>query len=117
MKKRITVMLLAFVLLLSIPAYALESRGNPIAMELSFDDTTANCAVVVSSANANFEITATVKLYRGNTCIKTWNASDSGYLDFSETYTVTKGYTYKLTADVTINGTTYPTVSTSRACS
>lgn len=115
MKRTVAIFLVA-VVLLSVSVFALETRATPVDVILSFDGTTANCEVSAYASNMNQQISATIKLYRGTTCLHTWNVSDYGILDFAETWTVSKGYTYKLTADVTINGTTYPTVSTTGTC-
>ncbi len=115
--KRTVAILMVVVMLLSISVCAFDFRATPVDLTLSFDGTTANCEVSAYASNMSHKISGTVKLYRGTTCLKTWNVSDTGYLEFSETWTVTSGYTYKLTADLTINGTTYPTVSTSQTCS
>lgn len=114
--KRTIAILLAVVLLLSTTVFAVENRRQPATLSLSFSGETANCRVIASADNMNHEISATVKLYHGNTCLHTWYVSDYGILDFSETWPVSSGNTYKLTADVTINGTTYPTVSTTGSC-
>ncbi len=114
--KRTVVILLVVAMLLSTVAFAAEMRAQPATLSLSFDGTTANCEVTATASNMNQSISATIKLYRGNTWLHTWTVSDTGYLEFSETWPVTSGYTYKLTADLTINGTTYPTVSTTRTC-
>ena len=115
--KRTVALLLVIVLVLSTAVFAAETRAQPASLSLSFNGSTATCDVFASASNMNHSISATIKLYRGNTCLHTWTVSDTGYLDFSETWAVTSGYTYKLTADLTINGTTYPTVSTTRMCS
>lgn len=115
--KRTIAIILAMIMLLSVSVFALEVRLVPVDVNLSFNGTTANCEMSATASNMNQQISATIKLYRGTTCLHTWNVSDYGTLDFAETWTVSKGYTYKLTADVTINGTTYPTVSTSQTCS
>ena len=114
--KRTVALLLVVVLILSTAVFAAETRAQPATLSLSFDGTTANCEVTATASNMNQSISATIKLYRGNTWLHTWTVSDTGYLEFSETWPVTSGYTYKLTADLTINGTTYPTVSTTRTC-
>lgn len=85
---------------------------DSIIVGLSFTDTTANCDAKVSGMTGTTKINATVTLERkvngSYTAVKTWsNQSVSGdTLRFSDTYSVTKGYTYRLTitADVTRNG-------------
>lgn len=113
MKKRVIAISLAVILLLSVPVFASETRAQPIFVDLSIDGTTANCGLLASAGNMSYDISATIMLYRGTTRLKIWTVSDKGALEFNDTYTVQPGYTYTLTADVTINGTTYPTVSSS----
>lgn len=117
MKKRIACFALAILLVAVIPlsAKAVTPRAPGILPGLSFSGTTATCSLFVS-ANANDNIHAVIKLWQGSRSIVTWNASGTEYLDFVNTYGVSRNTTYKLTADVTINGTSYPQVSVSRTC-
>jgi len=82
---------------------------------LSFSGSKANCSAMVQGAVGTTKITATITLERKTgtnsyTTVKTWpNQSVSGsFFTFSDSYTVTAGYTYRLTvtANVTRNGTT-----------
>lgn len=114
--KRVVSILLVAVMLLSASAFALEERVQPMEINLSFSGTTATCTVSAYASNLNQEVSAVIKLYHGNTCLHTWNVSKSGYIEFSETWPVNSGYSYRLTADVTINGTTYATISDSGRC-
>lgn len=120
MKKKVCI-LLAFLLLLGsvmpISAKAATSRAMSIAPGLSFSGTTAYCEVTVCTDYVTSEIDATMKLWNGSTCIATWTASDTGILGMNKTKTVTKGVTYTLTVDVTINGVAEDRVSISRTCS
>lgn len=114
---------------LMVSALASETVGqSPMSVSLSkidtlltFDGTTAKCSGTVQGLSGTTGITATYTLQRKETngtytTLKTWaNLSASGTtLRFSDTYTITKGYTYRLsvTANVTRNGTT-ETVSSS----
>ena len=94
------------------PFWTNASEVNP---KLSFDGTTATCSAIVKGFSGTTKITATAKLGRKTgtstyTTVKTWSdlSVNGATLTFSDTYTVTKGYTYRLTisADVTRNGTT-----------
>lgn len=109
---------LAIVIILTIPvtAYAAEQRMLSIYPGLSFSGTTAECSVVVTGNYATDDIDVVIKLWRGSTCLRTWYASGEGYVFWDDTATVTKGTTYKLTADVTINNVTKPTVFISGTC-
>ena len=100
-------LLLVMVLLVSVlavPTMAAEPRIVTIAPSLSFDGTTARCGVSMVGNMATDELEATIRLYRGSTLIATWYAEGNGYIFFSKEKVVTKGYNYKLTVDLTING-------------
>lgn len=105
-RKRIPVLFLALALVLSMaasaaPRYAVTSRCEP---KLSITGTTAQCGLRVTAQKGS-SITGTLTLYRGSTPIKTWDIDETTSVSFSDTYTVTKGYTYKLVADLTVSGT------------
>ena len=109
---------LAIVIALSVPltAHAAEERMLSIYPEITFSGTTANCAVAVTGNYANDDIDVVIKLWRGSTCLRTWYASGEGYVFWDDTATVTKGKTYDLSVDVTINNVTKPRVSVSGTC-
>lgn len=116
MKK--TALFLALILILSVPttAYAaVPDEISPFALriypQISFDGNTATCTATVISDKMTDSISLTLKLWQGSSCIATWSTSGSGYMQFSRSIDVTAGLRYKLTADVTINGTAKPTVS------
>lgn len=117
MKKRIICFTLVLLLIAVIPlsANAVTPRAPAILPGLSFSGTTATCSLFVS-ANSNDNIHAVIKLWQGSRSLVTWNVSGREYLDFVNTYSVNRNTTYKLTADVTINGESYPQVSVSRTC-
>lgn len=100
-------LVLAMVLLLSVlavPSMAAEPRIVTIVPGISFEGTTATCTVRAVGNNLTDEMEATIRLYRGSTLIATWYAEGNGYIFFSKEKVVTKGYNYKLTVDLTING-------------
>lgn len=111
-------LLLAIVLILSTPlsAHAAEPRMLSIYPGISFSGTTAECSLAVTGDYADDEIDVVIKLWRGSTCLRTWYASGEGYVFWEDTATVTKGQTYKLTVDVTVNDVLKPRVSTSGTC-
>lgn len=114
--KKIALLLALVLLVLPITANAATPRIIGIKPGIAFDGTTANCTVSVTGETMKDKIEVVVKLWQGNRCIATWNASGTGFLNFSKTKIVTKGVEYTLTADVTINGTKYPTVSFTSLC-
>lgn len=111
-------LLLAIVLILSTPlsVHAAEPRMLSIYPGISFSGTTAECSLAVTGDYADDEIDVVIKLWRGSTCLRTWYASGEGYVFWEDTATVTKGQTYKLTVDVTVNDVLKPRVSTSGTC-
>lgn len=115
MKKIALLMALIFIVL-PVTANAASPRMVTIWPSISFDGTTANCSVSITADSTNDEIEAVVKLWHGDSCIATWNVSGTGFLNVKKSKTVIKGEEYALTADITINGNTRPTVSTVGTC-
>lgn len=111
MRKVLCVLLALIMLTLPITASAATARSASIRLSLSYSGTTATCAVVTVSDYTTDEITCVLKLWRGSTCIATWEGEGSGYLHMSETKTITSGVEYTLTADVVINGVAQPRAS------
>ena len=118
MKRRICILAAAFLLLLTATAGAVELRTLRPSYSLSFSGTTATCEVEIRAESPSDKISATVKLWDGGTCLKTWTDSDTGYLFFSETHSrnITAGKSYQMTVDYTIAGKSYPQLSTSAVC-
>ncbi|MDO4316098.1 MAG: hypothetical protein Q4C45_09985 [Oscillospiraceae bacterium] len=118
MKKRICALTAVFLLVLSVTAGAVETRELTPRPTLSFSGTTATCAVNIRADSLSDKISATVKLWDGNTCLKTWTDSGTGYLFFSETHSkdIEPGKSYTMTVDYTIAGKSYPQLSTSAVC-
>lgn len=114
MKRTISLVLLACLLLCTLvpaAANAAEPRIRVITPGLEIDGNIAYCDLSVNCDYSTDTIRATIRLWKDNAVITTWYRSATGYLAFQDTCTVIPGHTYKLTADVTINGYTYPTVT------
>lgn len=116
-------LLLAVVIVLTIPITATAASPDdlvPYALyvrpALSFDGTTAKCSATVVFENTSDTGSIILRLWQGNSCIATWSKSGTGYLHISRSKAVTSGLQYKLTADVTINGISRPTVSIAGKC-
>lgn len=106
-------LLLAVVLLLAVPlsVQAATPRAIPIRSNISYSGNIATSTVqIVGSSGADY-LEATIKLWRGSSCIATWNESGTGRISFSETATVTQGKTHKLTVDCWVNGVAQEQVS------
>lgn len=114
--KRIALLMALLLFVLPITANAATARSIIIKPGIAFDGTTANCTVSVTANSMTDEIEVVVNLLQGNTCIATWNASGSGFVNFSKSKTVNKGSEYTLSADVTINGVAQPTMTFTGKC-
>lgn len=103
-------------LTLQLQVCAAETRAYRNFPSLSFSGTTANCSATVYGNDNSDTITVTMKLWDSGTCLKTWRDTGEGSVKLSETYGVSKGKTYKLTVDATINGLVQPTASVTKTC-
>lgn len=89
---------------LAMPAAAAEPRIVTIRPSLTFSDGIATCDVAMVGNTMNDELSATIRLYRGNTLIATWRVEGQGYITFNRTKSVAQGFRYKLTVDLIFNG-------------
>ena len=101
--------------MLTLPAQA-AYRQIAALPSISFRGTTATCSVIIRADKADDDISADISLWQGNSCIESWEASDSGMLTFSETSTVSKGKSYTLKVDFSINGNVQQSASHSGTC-
>lgn len=110
MRKAILVLLVVAMMvgILAVPAMAAEPKMTTAVANLNISGTTATCSLRTSADYSSDSLKAIIKLYRGSTCIATWSTSGNGYIYFSKTKTITKGYTYKMTVDLTVNGVDFP---------
>ena len=90
MRKRILAMASVLMLMLTIPAYAVQSRAPAVLPSLSFSGTTANCGVLATADNYTDDIYLEIELWRGSVKIEDWTASGEGFVDFRETASVVK---------------------------
>lgn len=128
MKKRFAAMTLALLMLMAITASALEVQPrwatttvcNPT---LTFKDTTASCSVDTRALTGS-SISLSMTLYKvvdgKDIAVTSWSGlTGTTRLNVTKTSTVTKGYTYKLVASVTVSsdkGTDNISVNTSAKC-
>ena len=114
MKKRILALTMILVLALAISAQAAmwSASINP---RIEFNGTSATCIVSVRGEVGD-AITVRAKLWQGSACLKDWQASGVVSVILSKPATVVKGETYRLTADVTIDGVKHPTKAYSATC-
>ena len=118
MKKRVMALTLVLVMLLGVTAQAAGPAKKPVASpSITFSGTTATCSVMVRGDKSTDKVVMTAKLWNGSTCLKTWTASGTQRANLNKTATVSKGKTYQLTVDYTINGVKQPQKSTTKTCS
>ena len=117
MRKRMLAMMMVLVLALSLAAQAAGPMRAPSAKpKLTFSGTIATCSATVSGDKTTDRIAAAMRLWKGNTCLETWIKRGTGTVKFSETTTVSRGATYKLTVDYTVNDVAQPQKSVSSPC-
>ena len=116
LKKRILPILFVFLMVFSSTAYAASPRVAQVVPGISFSGTTATCTVFIAAEQMTDDIDAVIKLWEGSRCIETWKRSSVGDLAFSGEASVTRGKTYKLTVDVTLEGKALPEFSIEGTC-
>lgn len=116
MKKRMISIVAVLALIFSISAQAATPRAVQTSPSLRFSGTTAYCSADVSSGNSKDSIEVTMTLWSGSTSVATWKGSGTSNVFLSKTCAAVKGRTYKLTVDVTINGSALAQKSVSATC-
>lgn len=117
MKKRFLMMLSVVAVLFVIPAFAFAPRTVDIIPRIEFSGSTATCYVTVMGEDPNDEIEAEISLKQGSRTVTTWTEEARGILVFEESVSATKGKTYTLYVDATINSVEQPTVTCSKVFS
>ena len=114
--KRIILIAMAVVMLLSISAFAALRPTDEInaipTVSITLSGTTATCygRVVIPGKS----IDATLELWQGNTQIASWNKTGSSTVTISETANITHGLTYTLTISGTADGVAFTPQSITR---
>ena len=103
-KKRVLVIALCLILMTVVISSAASTFNVNTVARLNISGTTASCMGSVVADKTTDSISATMRLWRGNTCIATWNGTGSGSLLMNKTKAVTSGYSYKVTVDASVNG-------------
>ena len=110
-------LLMAIILVISMPlTVSAAPRALGINPTLEFDGTTANCDVMVVGNNISEHIEVTMKLMNGYYCVASWYDDGYGYVRMHGDAAVTKGCTYTLVIEVTINDVVQPPVSINGTC-
>ena len=95
---------LAIILVISVPlTVSATPRALSIRPSLTFEGTTATCYVMVVGNNMSEHIEVTMTLKYGNSVVASWYNDGYGYVWLEEYATVTRGRTYTLYIEVTVN--------------
>lgn len=115
MKKIITTLLvITLMAALAAAAYAEPMRAPSASPSLSFSGTTANCKVTVSEFNKQISVTMT--LWDGNTCIATWSDNGKSAVSLSGSCAVESGKSYTLKVSGTSGGSPLSVPSVTKTC-
>lgn len=116
MKKRIVPIFLVAAILSALvaTAAAAASRTADCTPTLSFNGTTAKCSVSITAIGK--PIAATLELWQGSTRVAQWSDSAASRLIISEECKVTKGKTYTLKVNGTINGVSFTGTPVTGTC-
>lgn len=119
MRKRISTVLVPFLLICIFFAQAAQATGQKVAgsrLDLSFQRTTAVCSAICQGDSQTDRIDATLTLYKGSTCIDSWSESGTGKITLYGECKVASGTTCRLEVVCSINGVEKPAVSTTKTC-
>ena len=111
MRKISVLLVLAFLICLPLSAQAATPRALLVRPNISYSGNVATCTVNIYGNTTSDYLEATIKLWHGTSCIKTWEETGNGYIFFSETATITPGNTHTLTVDLWVNGVAQDRVS------
>lgn len=111
MKKHAIFLSAALLLVLSVSAPMAAARWTMNKPELFIQGTTATCSVDYQSAKTTDDVVITLTLWQGSKKINSWANHDTGSVVISETQTVERGKTYKLTMTPVVNGVIQSAVS------
>lgn len=116
MRRRVFALVVPLLLLLALPAYALEARSGKTIPNLYFDGTTAICTASCKADNTTDKVEGTLTLYSGETYIDSWSNSGTGRIVISGKCKVESGKSYKLVLTYSINGVAQPSGTATGTC-
>lgn len=115
MKKRLSLLLLYLVLVLSATcAQAAETRASTAVPKLSFSSGSAVCEVSYVSVGKSISIT--LQLYEGDSLVGSWTKSGTSVVTISEQCNVTSGRSYTLKAYGTCGGENFSCIPVTKIC-
>lgn len=109
MGKRKIAMAIVLVIILGTTAQATGPLRAPRAEPyLEFSDNIATCIAKVSGYGKTDKIYVTMRLWIDGTCLKTWTATGTERVTLEKETYASRGKTYSLTVDYTVNGVKQP---------
>ena len=115
MKKRVLALVLVVAMLLASTAFAATYTVRPRAT-LAFDGTTAICSTTVTGDSPSDKIEVMMTLWQGSVLVYSWSDSGKGSVEMEKTKTVTKGKSYTLKVNASVNGEILNEVSVKGTC-
>jgi uncharacterized membrane-anchored protein len=116
MRRFVALLLCGLLLTTGAAAYMQETRSIGEDMSLTFDGTTAICGATCIGKTSTDYIKATLTLYQGNTYIDSWSDEGRYVIGVSGQHGVTRGKSYTLKLNYTINGIAQPEQSVTKKC-
>ena len=115
MKRMISTLTAVFLLAaMCLSVCAAEPRAPIARPTLSFNGTTANCKVIITSVGNDIE--AIMELWNGSTLVDSWSDEGTSTLTINGTCRVTKGVTYTLKVYGTADGQSFSSTPLSKTC-
>ena len=114
MKKRVLALVLVVAILLASTALAATYAVRP-SVSLDFDGTTANCSCTVRGESGD-KIEVMMTLWQGSVLVYSWSDSGTTRVSMDKTKTVTKGKSYTLKVNASVNGEILDEVSVKGTC-
>lgn len=114
MKKRAFILSIVVSILLIAPVHAMSARTIRVAPSLRFNNTEANCSVLITPDRTTDKISGDMELWQGNTLIDSWSGDCSGVFKLEGTATVVKNKTYTLVVYYSVNDEDQTPVSITR---
>lgn len=106
----VVVLVLCCIISLFVPAFASEvepmslgTKTFEVTLDISSDGQASCCAVANASLMSHkVEIVMSLNQIGQSTPLKSWSANGTGKLSLSQSYYVSKGYDYQVTATITV---------------
>ena len=115
MKRMISTLTAVFLLAaMCLSVCAVEPRAPIARPTLTFNGTTANCKVIITSVGN--DIDATMELWNGSNLVDSWSDEGTSTLTINGTCRVTKGVTYTLKVYGTADGQSFSSTPLSKTC-